>query len=62
LDKQAMGNLRPLNLFSAALLKPLKYTYFIEKSTKSVAKVSTLALYVKNLALEPIWVVHGCDK
>jgi hypothetical protein len=27
-----------------ALLKPLKYAYFIEKSTRSVGKVSILAL------------------
>jgi hypothetical protein len=39
----AMGNLRPFNLFSVALLDPLKYAYFIEKSTKSVEKVSILA-------------------
>jgi hypothetical protein len=39
-----MGNLRPFKLFNAALLKRLKYDYFIEKSTKSVAKVSFLAL------------------
>jgi hypothetical protein len=45
-----MGNLRPagrippFKLFSVALLKPLKYAYFIEKSTKSVENVSILAL------------------
>jgi hypothetical protein len=45
-----MGNLRPagrmrlFKLFNAALLKPLKYGYFIEKSTKSIGKVSILAL------------------
>jgi hypothetical protein len=39
-----MGNLRPFKLFSVALLKPLKYAYFIEKSTKYVEKVSILAL------------------
>jgi hypothetical protein len=37
LYRPAMGNPRPLKLFSAALQKPLKYWYFIEKSTKSVA-------------------------
>jgi hypothetical protein len=30
--------------FSVALLELLKYDYFIEKPTKSVEKVSTLAL------------------
>jgi hypothetical protein len=40
----AMGNLRPFKLFNAALLKPLKYAFFIEKSTKSVEKACTLAL------------------
>ncbi len=40
----AMGNPRLLKLFSAALLKPLKYRNFIEKSTKSVIKVYSLAL------------------
>jgi hypothetical protein len=46
----AMGNLwpagrmRPFKLFCVALLKPLKYAYFIEKSTRSVGKVSILAL------------------
>jgi hypothetical protein len=50
LSKSAMGNLRPagrmrlFKLFSVALLKPLKYHYFIEKSTKSIGKVSILAL------------------
>jgi hypothetical protein len=39
-----MGNLRPLKLFNAALLKPLKYRHFIEKSTKSVVKVYILVL------------------
>jgi hypothetical protein len=39
-----MGNLRPFKLFSVALLEPLKYAYFIEKSTKSVEKVSILVL------------------
>jgi hypothetical protein len=43
-SKPAMGNLRPFNLFCVALLKPLKYAYFIEKSTKSVESVSILAL------------------
>ncbi len=40
----AMGNLRPLKLFRAALLKAMKFGYFIEKSTKCVVKVYTLAL------------------
>jgi hypothetical protein len=44
LTSTAMGNLRPFKLFTVALLKPLKYDYFIEKSTKSVGKVSFLAL------------------
>jgi hypothetical protein len=39
-----MGNLRPFKLFSVALLEPLKYAYFTEKTTKSVEKVSILAL------------------
>jgi hypothetical protein len=39
-----MDNLRPFKLFSVALLKPLKYGYFIEKPPKSVEKVSILAL------------------
>jgi hypothetical protein len=43
-SKPAMGNLRPFKLFTVALLKPLKYHYFIEKSTKSLEKVSILAL------------------
>jgi hypothetical protein len=38
------GRMRPFKLFSVALLKPLKYAYFIEKSTKSIEKVSILAL------------------
>ncbi len=42
--KAVMGNLRPFKIFSVALLKPLKYAYFIEKSTKSVEEVSILAL------------------
>jgi hypothetical protein len=46
------GRMRPFNLFSVAFLKPLKYAYFIEKTTKYVEKVSMLAL-------EPIWVAHG---
>jgi hypothetical protein len=36
--------MRPFKLFSVALLKPLKFGYFIEKSLKSVEKVSILAL------------------
>jgi hypothetical protein len=39
-----MGNPRPFKPFNAALLRPLKYGYFIEKSIKSAMKVSTLAL------------------
>jgi hypothetical protein len=39
-----MGNLRPFKLFNGALLKPLKYGFFMEKSMKSVGKVSILAL------------------
>ncbi len=39
-----MGNLRPVNLFCVALLKPMKYHYSIQKSTKSVESVSILAL------------------
>jgi hypothetical protein len=52
LAKSAMGNLRPagrmrpFNLFCVALLKPLKYAYFIEKPTKSVESVPILALYM----------------
>jgi hypothetical protein len=42
--RAAMGNLRPFKLFRVALLKPLKYAYFIEKSTKSVEIVSISAL------------------
>jgi hypothetical protein len=38
------GRMRPFKLFNAALLKPVKYGYFIEKSTKSIGKVSILAL------------------
>ncbi len=39
------GRMRPFNLFSVAFLKPLKYAYnIIEKTTKSVEKVSILAL------------------
>jgi hypothetical protein len=44
LSSSTMGNLRPLKLFSAALLNPLKYHYFIENSIKSVVKVYNLAL------------------
>jgi hypothetical protein len=36
--------MRPLKLFSAALLKPVKYGYFIEKSAKSAVKFYNLAL------------------
>jgi hypothetical protein len=39
-----MGNLRPFKLFSVALLKPLKYGYFIEKSTESIAAAALVAL------------------
>ncbi len=65
----AMGNLRPagrmrpFKLFSVALLEPLKYAYFIEKTTKSVEKSLFWPLtwhFSINLALEPIWVAHGC--
>ncbi len=35
LSMTAMGNLRPFELFSVALLKSLKYSFFIVKSTKS---------------------------
>jgi hypothetical protein len=42
--RPAMSNLRPFKLFSVALLKPLKFGYFKEKSTKSVENVSILAL------------------
>ncbi len=35
---------RPLKLFSAALLKPLKYGYFIQKKTKPIVKVYILDL------------------
>jgi hypothetical protein len=38
------GRMRPFKLFRVALQKPLKYRYFIEKSTKSVVKAYTLAL------------------
>jgi hypothetical protein len=50
LSYTAMSNLRPAGRmrlfkhFSADLLKPLKYQYFIEKSTESIKKVSILAL------------------
>ncbi len=66
----AMGNLRPagrmrpFKLFSVALLEPLKYAYFIEKTTKSVEKSLFWPLtwhFSINLALEPIWVAHGCS-
>jgi hypothetical protein len=43
-SNSAMGNLQPFKFFGVALLKPLKYAYFIEKSTKYVEKVSNLAL------------------
>jgi hypothetical protein len=39
-----MGSLWPFKLFHMALQKLLKYHYFIEKSTKSIEKVSILAL------------------
>jgi hypothetical protein len=29
----SMGNLRPFKLFHVAFLEPLKYAYFIEKTT-----------------------------
>jgi hypothetical protein len=35
----AMGNPRPLKLFSTALLNLVKYGYYMEKSTKSAVKV-----------------------
>jgi hypothetical protein len=41
--RSAMGNLRFFKLFSAALLKPLNYGFFIGKSTKSVVKVYTFS-------------------
>ncbi len=41
--KAAMGNLRPFGLFSVALLKSLKYAFFIGKSTKTLEKVPILA-------------------
>jgi hypothetical protein len=44
-----MGNLRPFKLFSVALLKPLKYGYFIEKLTKPVEITHTLALDMTKL-------------
>jgi hypothetical protein len=40
----AMGNLRPFKLFSVALPEPLKYAYFIEKTTEFLEKVQILAL------------------
>jgi hypothetical protein len=43
-SRTAMDNLRPFKLFSVALLKLLKYACFIQKMTKSVEKVSILAL------------------
>jgi hypothetical protein len=46
-----MGNLRPFKLFVVAFPEPLKYDYFIDKTTKSVETI---------LALELIWVAHGC--
>ncbi len=39
-----VGRMRPLELFNAALQKPLNYGFFIGKSTKSVEKACTLAL------------------
>jgi hypothetical protein len=33
--KPVMGNLRPFKVFSVALLEPLKYAYFTEKTTNS---------------------------
>ncbi len=43
--RPAMGNLRPFELFSVALLKSLKHTFFIGKSVKSVEKeIPILAL------------------
>jgi hypothetical protein len=38
------GRMRPFELFSLALLKSLKYAFFIGKSIKPVEKVSILAL------------------
>jgi hypothetical protein len=40
----AMGNLRPFELISVALVKPLKYEFFHIKSIKPVEKVPILAL------------------
>jgi hypothetical protein len=60
-----MGNLRPFKLFCVALLKPLKYAYFIEKSTKSAEKSLSWPstwLFTINFALEPIWIAHGWFK
>ncbi len=37
------GRMRPFKLFRVALQKPLKYRYFIEKSTKSI-NINTLTL------------------
>jgi hypothetical protein len=39
-----MGNLRPFDHFSVALLKTLKNAFFIGKSIKPVEKVPILAL------------------
>ncbi len=62
LSTAAMGNLWPFKLFSLALLEPLKYAYFIEKTTISVEMSlfwpSTWHFSI-NLALELIWVAHG---
>jgi hypothetical protein len=38
------GRMRPFELFSVALLQPLKYAHFIEKTTKYVEEKSILAL------------------
>jgi hypothetical protein len=41
---QTAGRMRLFKHFNAALLKPLKFGHFTEKSTKSVVKISTLPL------------------
>jgi hypothetical protein len=49
----------------AALLEPLKNSNFGEKFTKSLEKVhfwSSTPQFSRNLALEPIWVGHGCTR
>ncbi len=54
-----MANPRPLKLTNAALLQTLKEQNRLEFQKKSKFWASKWRFF-KNVALEPIWVGHGC--